>query len=163
VSHQPLVWPLGTSSPSGTRRLMSGKKGFGSSRTGSSIAESDELSDFTSEAQSLHHQEVQRFAEKLQARARARTAAEVVVKDDVAAAAKAMRPAETKDSLRLISDWVKRIGILFIGFAVTQFLRVHAESRISQGSVNWLLADAIIAVALLVVGLVLDRTSLRGN
>ena len=143
--------------------MSGGRNVFRSHQPGSPIVEGDDMDDFTGEAKATYDREVQRYAEELKARARTRTPAEVVLKADVCAAAEAMKSTNAKDSVRLISDWIKRIGILFVGFAVTQFLKVQAESRISQGSVNWLLADVAIAVALLVGGLALDRTSLRGR
>jgi hypothetical protein len=123
----------------------------------------DELRDLTDEARTSYHSEVRRYGDELLARTRGRTQAEIIRKQDIEATVAEMKRRNVKESWRILADWTKRVGILLVGFAVAQFIRVRTESPISQGSVNWLLADALAAALLLACGVVLDKASLRSQ
>ena len=119
--------------------------------------------DFSDEAERAVRAAVERYATELTARARGRTGAEVVLVRDVAAAVSELRADRSRDRTRIVSDWAKRAGFLFVGFAVMQFQAVSAQQPISGGGVAWLVADVAVATGLVTAGALLDRATLRSR
>ncbi|WP_141233813.1 hypothetical protein [Geodermatophilus saharensis] len=132
-------------------------------RHGRSFVGGEEPHGFTDEATAAFAVEVQRYRVELEVRARGQSQREVVVKDDVATAIKELRPRSVREKMKVAADWTKRVGFMFIGFAVVQFDNVHSQAVIDSGSVNWLVADAVAATVLVTSGFALDRASLRSG
>lgn len=55
------------------------------------------------------------------------------------------------------SDWLKRIGFFLAGLAGQQFMKVQDQAPISSGSVNWLVAQIVVALVCLVAAFALDK------
>jgi hypothetical protein len=91
------------------------------------------------------------------AKERARLAtAEMVLEQHVKDAVGELRSRANEDT-KVFSDWVKRIGFVFLGLAIQQVNTIAHANPIAFGSVVWLLVHAILAVLLIAGGLLLDK------
>jgi hypothetical protein len=115
---------------------------------------------FTPEAKAEVLSEMKHYAVDLrnmaQLRRRSDGRAEKVLKRHVADSAASLRNAR-ESPLKMIADWCKWTGFAFLGFAVTQFNNVHGQKVIARGSVNWLVFDVIMTVALIAAGFAIER------
>lgn len=120
---------------------------------------------FTDEALAKLNVEVQSFATRLTLASKAQTANEVVVKDNVDVAASSLRPAQSKDVLKLISDWSKRLAFLFIGFAVltgNDVFRSLGQGVVPTGeSLTIFVVNAVISAVLITASVALDLFSVK--
>lgn len=124
-----------------------------------SLVMSQAGADFHESAVAAVSVEVKRYMDDLIKSARDSRSAEGILTVDpkhVAMAVDVLRPRPTVEVFKILSDWAKRIGFLFIGFCVVQFNVVHKQKPIAPGSVNWLVVDAIVASGLVVAGAFLD-------
>lgn len=123
------------------------------------------VSSFTDEALARLNVEVQSFATRLTLASKAQTANEVVVKENVDVAASSLRPAQSRDVMKLISDWSKRLAFLFIGFAVLTGSDVFRE--LGKGvaptgeSLTIFVVNAVISAVLITTSVALDLFSVR--
>ncbi len=116
--------------------------------------------DFTVAAKAAAIAEIREFATELCDKTKTfqqlDEGAENALRKHVLEASRSMRQGkQAKDSKG--ADWCKWIGFGFLAFMVQQFNRVAGEKVILRGSVNWLAADIIIALAFLVIGFVIDK------
>jgi hypothetical protein len=72
-------------------------------------------------------------------------------------AVRELRDKRENDGLKIFSDWLKRIGFLFIGLAIQQWTMVSSQNPIQSSSVTWLVIHSIVATALLIGGARIDR------
>ncbi|WP_318199660.1 hypothetical protein [Streptomyces sp. SCL15-4] len=117
------------------------------------------LPDCSDEAHAAFTVAVERYATELAARARGQTQEERILKADVDAAVRQMKPTSGRDQAKVFADWAKRTGYLFIGLSIAQFNSIRHQKIIAEGSVSWLVFDLALVVVCLVAGVILDRRS----
>ena len=123
-----------------------------------------QLDRFSDEAAAVLTAEISRYAEDLTNRARHRTGAELVLRQDVEGAIEDVRPSRGRAALAVIADWSKQLGFLFGGFAAAQYNSMRHAEEIAGGSVTWLVVHVAAAAILLTAGAFLDRSRLgRGG
>jgi hypothetical protein len=88
---------------------------------------------------------------------------EVVLERNITEAMSDLSPKHSQENKKIISDWVKRVGFLFLGLAISQFFVVNAENPIIHTSVYVLVALVTIAFSSIAIGFSMDFAGFRKN
>jgi hypothetical protein len=103
--------------------------------------------------------EVKQYFDDLARRARERARideVEGVSTRHVREAVRELREKNSGDWKKVVSDWTKRIGFLFVGFAVQEALILRHQNPMKGGSVVWFAVQLIVAAVLITSGAKID-------
>lgn len=118
---------------------------------------------FSDEATAEYGLAVTRYSEGLEALAKARCKAEIVLLDDVRAAIKELGPSDGSDKFKTAVDWCKRLAFLVVGLTIAQGSTVMHQQPIERGSVLWLVGDVVVAALLVGVSLTMDFPAVKNR
>jgi hypothetical protein len=118
------------------------------------------VSGFSDDAVAATTEEIKLYADELRRRASegARVdRAELVLQKHVTKAVEGLRVNREDDRAKILSDWAKRLGFVFLGLGIQQWNIVSNQANIDSGSVTWLVIDSVLATLLIVSGARMDK------